>query len=215
MFGLKSKQDKLTLADFLIGVGQLKFRGTSILFRLHKPIADLLSNSDDLKIIYNEQVFGNKDSEYELATHTVKVKRGGVVFDIAKLWELEGAATPSVLKENLIFDDTFSKPMFERGESVDFFNQKSQPNEMLNGLRYFEKSIKQSSSSSSINLIESALAKDAFSWGKVDMSTMARCLIIICKHVQELVAVEDRLLRVPAPCYVLGNQNSHKDYLKK
>jgi hypothetical protein len=208
MFGLKSKQDKLSLADFLIGVGQLKFRGTSILFRLHKPIADLLSGSDDLKIILNEQVFGNKDSEYELATHTVKVKRGGVVFDIAKLWELEGAATPSVLKENLLFDDAFSKPiMFERGESLDFFNQKSQPNEMLNGLRYFEKSIKQLSLSDSVDLIEPANTKQAFSWGKVDMSTMARCLIIICKHVQEIVAAEDRLLRIPAPCYVLGKYN--------
>ena len=38
-FGIQNK-DPLTLADFLSGVGQLKFRGTSVLFRLPHSIID-------------------------------------------------------------------------------------------------------------------------------------------------------------------------------
>ena len=46
--------------------------------------------------------------------------------------------------------------------------------------------------------------KDAFSWGKVDMVSMARCLLIICKTVYDIVSSEDRLLKISAPCYILG-----------
>ena len=41
-FGLRSIDQSLNLMDFLSGVGQLRFRGTSVLFRLAIPIVDLL-----------------------------------------------------------------------------------------------------------------------------------------------------------------------------
>lgn len=66
---------------------------------------------------------------------------------------------------------------------------------MISGLRYFEKSIKENN----------VIVKEAFSWGKVDMVSMARCLLMICQHVRELFLSEDRLLRIPAPCYILGD----------
>ena len=43
-FGLKSTADSLSLSDFLVGVGQLKFRGTSVLFRLGKSLSDILAH---------------------------------------------------------------------------------------------------------------------------------------------------------------------------
>lgn len=33
---------------------------------------------------------------------------------------------------------------------------------------------------------------------------MGRCLILICRSVRELFMKESRLLRIPAPCYILG-----------
>jgi hypothetical protein len=81
------------------------------------------------------------EKDYELATHTVKVKRTGALFDIAKVWDLEGATTP-----NVSIDKTFNKfafaraaekpQAFSRFQSVDFFNQQSQPNEMLRSVGF-------------------------------------------------------------------------------
>ena len=37
------------------------------------------------------------------------------------------------------------------------------------------------------------------------MVAMARCLLLICKHLIEIFSNENRLLRIPAPCYILGD----------
>jgi hypothetical protein len=166
-FGLLSHKETLALSDFLIGVGQLKFRGTSVLFRLNKSLKELVQDyMEVLSLPCNEKsrldkfeiqniilpkseaitkqhqesnalVLG-ETAGYELATHTVKVKRTGALFDIAKLWEIDGATTPniSIDKGANNFDfkssiDAKSTASFTRFTSVDFFNQLSQPNEML------------------------------------------------------------------------------------
>lgn len=67
---------------------------------------------------------------------------------------------------------------------------------MLTGLRYFERPIKDNNST---------VVKESFSWGKVDMTAMARCLLLICQSMQELLSSESRLLKVSAPCYILGD----------
>lgn len=91
----------------------------------------------------------DKNGSYELATHTVKVKRSGIVADISTLWELEGATTPRLpdKKELMAMFEELSKPQFGRIQSIDVFNQKNQPNEMLNGLRYYERAVKETTSS--------------------------------------------------------------------
>ena len=55
-FGLAKTSDLLTLSDFLVGVGQLKFRGTSVLFRLNKSIVDLIELSDDSLIFHDNNL---------------------------------------------------------------------------------------------------------------------------------------------------------------
>ena len=42
-FGLGGRDAVLPLADFLVGVGQLKFRGTSVLFRLGRALKEILA----------------------------------------------------------------------------------------------------------------------------------------------------------------------------
>lgn len=109
-FGLQSQNDNLTLSDFLIGVGQLKFRGTSVLFRFSKSIVDILNyaglglNTEFERIIKtmvrDEKAssfeIDKKDDSYEIATHSVRLKRTGTVADISVLWDLEGATTPNI-----------------------------------------------------------------------------------------------------------------------
>jgi hypothetical protein len=92
-FGLRSADQTLSLMDFLSGVGQLRFRGTSVLFRLPMPISDLLKRSSiksntlvipssTSNIISSNRTLSNmtmarrsvEDSHpYEIATHIVKV----------------------------------------------------------------------------------------------------------------------------------------------
>lgn len=126
--------DTLSLSDFLIGVGQLKFRGTSLLFRLSRSINDLLAAVYD-SFTGNAVLRRNENgvaspvdaSGYELATHTVKVKRSGIVADISTLWELEGATTPLLPnkagKDMLAMFEEMAKPQFGRIHSIDVFNQ--------------------------------------------------------------------------------------------
>jgi Ca2+-binding EF-hand superfamily protein len=96
-FGLRSSDQTLSLMDFLSGVGQLRFRGTSVLFRLTMPISDLLKRSsiksNTLIIPSNiitsnrtlstmtmarrsgtqQQISIEESHPYEIATHIVKV----------------------------------------------------------------------------------------------------------------------------------------------
>lgn len=100
LFGLKSSDQTLSLMDFLSGVGQLRFRGTSVLFRLNMPIHDFLKRSSMksnttiipsstsniissnrtlsattmIKRSNTQQQISNDESHpYEIATHIVKV----------------------------------------------------------------------------------------------------------------------------------------------
>ena len=73
------------------------------------------------------------------------------------------------------------------------------PNEMLFGLRYFERPINLSPGRSS--------SKDAFSWGDVDMNSFAKCILSTCHSVREILMNEPRLLRIDSPTYILGKLN--------
>ncbi|CAF3627087.1 unnamed protein product [Adineta steineri] len=219
-FGLRSSDQTLNLMDFLSGVGQLRFRGTSVLFRLTMSISDcfkrtstpntLVTSSSTSNITTSnrtlstltmarrsgtqqqQQISVDDTHPYEIATHIVKVKRTGVVVDITSLYDLEiaGAISGSTA---LFFDDDNGK--FDRINSQDCFNQRTHANEMLNGLRYFERGSKEGGPA----------LKDAFTWGKVDMSAMARCLLVLCKQIYSIFIKENRLLRVSSACYILGD----------
>ncbi|UJR35455.1 hypothetical protein I4U23_028211 [Adineta vaga] len=218
-FGLRSSDQTLTLMDFLSGVGQLRFRGTSVLFRLNislndyfkrtvSPIPSITPNrtlstmtmtrrssstpppSPSLPAISNISI--DESHPYEIATHIVKVKKTGVVVDITSLYDLEitGAISGSTA---LFFDDADDK--CDRINSQDCFNQRTHANEMLNGLRYFERGSKEGGPA----------LKDPFAWGKVDMSAMARCLLVLCKQIYSIFIKENRLLRISSACYILGD----------
>ena len=68
---------------------------------------------------------------------------------------------------------------------------------MLTGLRYFERPVKSS--------VSGIKPKEAMSWGIVDMEALAKCILVICQQMLEIVAEEPRLVKLESPTYILGN----------
>ena len=94
------------------------------------------------------------EDDYEFATHVVKVKRSGQIIDVSSLWEMEEGAVS--LTASCVTQEKFK---FGRMDSVRAFNTATDANEMLRGLRYFERAI--TSKDSAIK------DKSAYSWGPV------------------------------------------------
>ncbi|KAF8768173.1 Serine/threonine-protein phosphatase PP1 like protein [Argiope bruennichi] len=203
---------KLTLPNFLQTVGQLKFRGTSSLFRTPESVLMGIFNKNGFTIQAKSETSQPKkrpretspdnilerlngamfEKKYDLATHSVKVRRSGTLVGVNSLWDMEGTAA---LSKTVKFS---SKLRIERVSSVDSFNLQSQANEMLQGLSYFEHCIKRDPTSN-------RTPKEAFNWGNTDREALGRCLINLCRTVYDIISKEDRLLHVSSPAYVLGD----------
>ncbi|XP_060084736.1 uncharacterized protein LOC132564003, partial [Ylistrum balloti] len=168
-FGTETK-NKLPIGEFLTAVGQLKFRGTSVLFRLsHSSLTSLKNSSDGatsvsspgkedeteppskryrpklmdamkvspprklnmtdpdadvFKLPEGRPVMSGKhhgpQPKYELATHTVKVRRTGFLSDVIKLWDLQGT---TAVAESAVSHLEGDISRFQRMSSIDSFNQ--------------------------------------------------------------------------------------------
>ena len=95
--------------------------------------------------------------KYEFATHAVKVKRSGQVIDVQSLWDLESVGAVS---SNSVFAPEL-RTRLERIHSVRAFNTSTDANEMLRGLKFFERAT---------NGNERTPKKPALNWGNVSLS---------------------------------------------
>lgn len=240
----KSPGESLNLMEFLVGVGRLRFRGTSVLFRLRNALECFLQssplnrssdkNNDDLQHQHKKLKFdtctssntaytlwiasleehhatskamastnggcltGSDETQYELATHAVKVKHSGVLADVSSLWDLEG--TPAV-EAKVRFSDRLR---CERKLSIESFNQHSFPNELLQALQYFWMEVRSSSDCIDENTLHS-IPKPHLSWGALNLTHFGKSLIKVCKHAGEIMSQETRLLELNSPTYILGD----------
>ena len=96
----------------------------------------------------------DETDDYEFATHVVKVKRSGQIVPNT-LWDMDGGAVTesshSTSREKFIFG---------RMDSMKAFNTSTDANEMLRGLRYFERAVPTSND------------KPPFTWGPVSPMTI-------------------------------------------
>ncbi|XP_003384155.1 PREDICTED: uncharacterized protein LOC100639057 isoform X2 [Amphimedon queenslandica] len=238
VFGV-TESHGLSMSKFLTIVGQLKFRGTSVLFRLPqspvkhqtdpyniperpncpspcpspfnvklRPIRPKEPQTDDehMEVSLNDTISGSdkpatgpmsatdsNDLGFTIATHSVKVKRSGALSDVTTIWDLVGTEAVSGTVRDLLDPH---KPSFDRLPSIKAFDKASKSNEMLSGLRYFEHALRDDGR---------GRAKAGFSWGAIDMGSVARCFLTICSQAVDIFANENRLLPVKSPCYVLGD----------
>ncbi|XP_065196335.1 uncharacterized protein LOC135827834 [Sycon ciliatum] len=146
---------------------------------------------------------------YELAVHTVKIRRSGTLADVQALLDprlnyVSGSIRPGMVSAGLTRNggardhDVAAKPKFDRLTSIAAFNSKSRPNELMGGLRYFESQITPSDGSN-------ATPKASFDWGVVKKEALGRSLLAICRSVRQIFASEPRLLRLASPTYILGD----------
>lgn len=84
-------------------------------------------------------------------------------------------------------------------QSIRAFNVTSEANEMLKGLRYFERPAKNSTPQ-----------KPALSWGKVDMKSFGTSLLELCAQTRSLLIQEPRLIKLKSPTYILGQCDARK-----
>lgn len=158
----------------------------------------------------SDGAFQSQDSgSYTLAHHTVKVRRSGQITDIHLLLDMERAGevcdTGFDVDEMVPCDsngDMQSSSMiapevpqlrhrfFDRYQSVEAFNLRSLPNEMITALRFFE---------------HEKSGKPSLNWGEVDMTKLGQYIISMCAAIKDVFENESRLLWLSTPCYILGD----------
>jgi Ca2+-binding EF-hand superfamily protein len=179
-FNLQSNSN-LLLGDFLNSVGQLKYRGTSVLFRLHVPVQDTLRTCKrykDINIDYNQ---GNIN--YELADHCVTLKKSGILSQVESLRSRN---------YNNQFSSTTAETLKQlpRSPSEEIFDRRTVATDIQEMLRYFEKRDQ---------------TKEALAWTSNSFVNLGRSIVNLCKEVREIIKNEPRSLKLSSPCYILGD----------
>ncbi|XP_063846075.1 uncharacterized protein LOC135091949 isoform X1 [Scylla paramamosain] len=167
---------------------------------------DQSNNNSQVSIPLSDGAFQSPGSRrYTLAQHTVKVRRSGQIIDTQLLLDMERAGEVSdtgfdvekTSEASQLATDkaalvSIDKPArhFDRYLSVDAFNTKSLPNEMVAALRFFEHNRKD---------------KPALHWGEVDLVKLGQYIISLCAAIRCIFEGEPRMLVLSSPCYVLGD----------
>lgn len=215
---------RLSFNTFVKKVGDLKFRGTSTLFR---------SKISVLKII---PAISNYDTDNDSAqqptiTQPNTSKKG--FFPLALPWGEMTHKTSLYVDGYGKWDNRFANKEFEigthaiklsragmiedvkpvdrvtQGKSISmgnherfirftsllYYNEKNPVNELLKALQYFANGSPASSK----------VQKKPLSWGTYDMNQFINLLVNVCENCQKILEKEPRMLQLCSPVYILGD----------
>ncbi|CAF0923874.1 unnamed protein product, partial [Didymodactylos carnosus] len=178
---------KLQLTDFLNSVGQLKYRGTSVLFRLNSSVQDLLRVSKRYIEAKPDSSFDKSTSNhlYEIADHCVTLKKSGTLAQVESLRTMINQNT-----DQLSYTTENALKSMPRSSSEEIFDRRTVATDVQDSLRYFEKRDQ---------------TKEALTWTPNSFASLAKYVINLCREVREVIKREPRCLKVSPPCYILGD----------
>ncbi|XP_018322208.1 uncharacterized protein LOC108734935 isoform X2 [Agrilus planipennis] len=198
----------VTIAQFLKCVSDLKFRGTSQLFRLQNSINAYIKNQGT-KLqgnISSSPAFYSKNTgntagkvagpvptiEYVFAQHSLRILEGGTEINIQQLTDIDTGVSAS---STGIVGSNASRRM-----SLDQFNQQSLTNELIKSLRFLAYNNKKK-----YEPLKLAKTFPDYNWGPVDPSVFCRQLSQVCDSVKKILREEKRMISLTSPIYVLGD----------
>ncbi|CAF4361775.1 unnamed protein product, partial [Rotaria socialis] len=175
----------LQLTDFLNSVGQLKYRGTSVLFRLSTNVQDLLRMCRRYKDVKTDNQLdrGQSNVNYEIADHCVTLKKSGTLAQVESLRSMNRSDQLSTTTENALRN-------LPRSPSEEIFDRKTVATDIQDLLRFFEKRDQ---------------TKDALMWTPSAFINLAKNVVSLCREVREIIRREPRCVKLTSPCYVLGD----------
>ncbi|CAF1408695.1 unnamed protein product [Adineta ricciae] len=177
--------NQLQLTDFLNSVGQLKYRGTSVLFRLATNVQDLLRMCKRYKDVKadNQNDRAQSNFNYEIADHCVTLKKSGTLAQVESLRSMNRSDQLSTTTE-------YALRNIPRSPSEEIFDRRTVATDIQDLLRFFEKRDQ---------------SKDALVWTPSIFINLAKNVVTLCKEVRDIFRREPRCLKISSPCYVLGD----------
>ncbi|CAF3330348.1 unnamed protein product [Rotaria sp. Silwood1] len=175
----------LQLTDFLNSVGQLKYRGTSVLFRLNTSVQDLLRMCKRYKDVKTDNLNDRAQTtvNYEIADHCVTLKKSGTLSQVESLRSMNRSDQLSTTTENALKN-------LPRSPSEEIFDRRTVATDTQDLLRFFEKRDQ---------------TKDALMWTPSTFINLAKNVVNLCREVRDIIRREPRCLKLASPCYVLGD----------
>lgn len=217
---------RLSFNTFVKKVGDLKFRGTSVLFRSKVSVLNVIpaiNSNGDCETSSSSPTTGsqsntNKKGFFPLALHWGENNHSSAVVDGVGKWDNKfankefeiGTHAIKLSRSGAIQDikpvdkvahgksvSMGNQERFMRFASLQYYDEKTPVNELLRALQYFANASQTSS--------KAALQKKPLSWGSYDMNKFMTLLVNTCEACQKILEKEPRMLQLCSPVYVLGD----------
>lgn len=207
---------RLSLNTFVKKVGELKFRGTSSIFRSKISVLKYvpLITATDQRMANSPPNFSTHKkpsffpgsltwrgvSSYVMSNMNDDLgKNKNKVFEIAT--HVVRLNRAGLLEEVRPIDRVShgksvsmgGQDYFIRLPSMQYYDEKSPVNELLSFLEFFT------------NESGTKSRKQPYSWGKIDISNFASTFMTVCEKCVKILEKEPRMLQVSSPVYIMGD----------
>lgn len=194
----------ITCDDFVLAIGQHRFRGTSSLCRSTKSLFLQISRAMAAKALKKSDKFHNiesiidqfqgiclncKEKQYRLACHSIKLDSNGSIIDVSQIINYHNNQLKS--PEELA--------AINYSNEFQFNMESSAPNLMIKLIREFHPN--KGTCKKPNGLLEN------------DKESLWKLITALCNDMNRLLDHEDRCVRILSPCYVIGDIHGNLDDL--